>query len=324
MRDSRWDVVVVGGANTDYLVRGPELPRPGATIEGDEFQEAPGGKGANQAVAAARLGARVALIARVGDDERGTTLIERIDDEGVDTHHVLRDAEAPTGVAVIQVDQLGEKQILTAPGANRRLAPRDVRAAAAILRDGKVALLQLEPPLETVIAAAHIAHEAGGRVVLDPAPAVALPDELLRILDVIRPNAGEAKVLTGVTVKDRRSARHAAERLLSRGVRAVAIQAGEGGDLMVWADGERWLPRIPMRAVDATGAGDAFAATLAVMLAEDRPLAEAGRLASAAAALTTTKLGAQAALPRREAVLELADRGGRELRRPGYGAEVAT
>jgi ribokinase len=297
-----WDVVVVGGANMDFLARGAKLPRPGDTIQGEEFQEAPGGKGANQAVAAARLGARVAFVARVGGDARGAAIVERLDAEGVDTRHVLRDAVAPTGVAVIQVDREGEKQILTAPGANRRLSERDVRAAAPVLEAARVALFQLEPPLETVLAGARIAHGAGARIVLDPAPAVPLPDELLRIIDVVRPNAEEAEVLTGVAVTDERSAREAAERLLSRGVGAVAVQAGSGGDLLLWKDGEQWLPRFELKSVDATGAGDAFAATLAVMLAEGRSLADAGRLASAAAALTTTKLGAQAALPTREAV----------------------
>jgi ribokinase len=309
-RSTRWDVVVVGGANTDYLARGPELPRSGATVRGDEFQEAPGGKGANQAVAAARLGARVTFVGRVGADARGDALMRRLEAEGVDTRHSVCDDEAATGVAVIQVDRKGEKQILTAPGANLRLGTADVSAATDVLRDTRVLLLQFDPPMDTVLVAAHLAHAAGARIVLDPAPPERVPEELLRLVHVIRPNSGEATALTGIGVDDRATARQAAEHLLERGVDAACVQAGKAGDLLVWrSDGgeprERWLPRFDVASVDATGAGDAFAAALSVMLAEGNPLDEAARFASAAAALTTTKLGAQAALPRREAVLAL-------------------
>jgi ribokinase len=305
-----WDVVVVGGANTDYLVRGPRLPRAGETVVGDVFQPAPGGKGANQAVAAARLGARVAFVARLGLDDRGDEVLGRLAAEGVDARQVTRDADAPTGVALIMVGEGGEKQMLTAPGANRHLAVADLRAAERTIAAARVVLVQLEAPLDAVGAALRLGRDAGARVVLDPAPAppTPLPDELLRLVDVIKPNAGEARALTGVSVGDRRSAREAAERLLERGVRAAAVQAGDEGNLLVSHDGEYWLPKIPVASVDATGAGDAFAAAIAVMLAEGRSLEEAGRFANAAA-LTTTALGAQAALPRRENVLALLARG---------------
>jgi ribokinase len=303
---------VVGGANMDYLARGPKLPTPGDTVRGSEFEEAPGGKGANQAVAASRLGARVALIARVGADSRGDAIVERLQSEKVDVRFVLRDDDVPTGVAVIQVDERGEKQILTAPGANLRLSTDDVLGGAVAIRAARVVLAQLETPLETVIAAAHLGREAGARVILDPAPPTPLPDELLRLVDVIRPNAGEARVLTGVPVRDRTSARKAAQVLLERGVGAVAIQAGDAGNLLVWRGGERLFAKVPVKSVDATGAGDAFAAALVVMIADGRTLEEAGPFASAAAALATTKLGAQAALPRREEVLALMARGEQE------------
>jgi ribokinase len=293
----------------DYLARGPRLPAPGDTVQGNEFQEAPGGKGANQAVAASRLGARVALIARVGADARGDAIVERLQSERVDVQFLLRDAGVPTGVAVIQVDERGEKQILTSPGANLRLSADDVLGAAAAIRAARVVLAQLETPLGAVGAAARLGREAGAQFVLDPAPPTPLPDDLLRLVDVIRPNAGEARVLTGVPVRDRPSARMAARALLERGARAVAVQAGDAGNLLVWREGERLLPKIPVKSVDATGAGDAFAAALAVMVAEGRTLEEAGPFASAAAALTTTKLGAQASLPRRDEVLALVARG---------------
>ena len=304
-RSMEWDVVVVGSANTDFLIRGPKLPGPGETATGEEFHEGAGGKGANQAVAAARLGARTALVARVGRDRRGDELLRGLTAEGVDLRQVARDPDAPTGAAVIMVDRQGEKTILIAPGANGRLGVADVDAAAGMIQAARVVLCQLEVPVDAVLAAARLARAAGARVVLDPAPARPLPDELLRLLDVIRPNAGEAETLTGVKVRDRKSARQAADVLLGRGVGAVAVQAGDEGNLLVWPGGECWMPKIPVKSVDATGAGDALAGGLAVMLAEGRPLEEAGPFANAAAALKTTAVGAQAGLPRRDAVLRL-------------------
>ena len=301
----QWDVVVVGSVNTDFLIRGPKLPTPGETALGEEFHEGPGGKGANQAVAAARLGARTALVARLGRDRRGDELAERLSAEGVDLRHVVRDAEAVTGAAVILVDHHGEKEILIAPGANGRMGAADLDAAADMIRSARVVLCQLEIPLEAVSAAFRLGRAAGAKTVLDPAPARPLPDELLRLLDVIRPNASEAEALTGIPVHDRAAARRAAEQLLGRGVRAVAVQAGDEGNLLVWAGGECWMPKLPVKSIDATGAGDAFAAGLAVMLAEGRPLDEAGPFANAAAALATTVVGAQSGLPRREAVEKL-------------------
>jgi ribokinase len=299
----KWDVVVVGGANWDYLTKGPALPEPGQTVRGDEFQEAPGGKGANQAVAAARLGAKVAMVGRVGDDDRGRRIVDRFREEGVDVMHVMFDPSATTGVALVHVGGDGEKQIQTAPGANERLTIADVAAARAYLEDTKVLLLQLEPPLDVVIAAAQLAHAAGARVVLDPAPPSPQPlgDDLLRLVHLIRPNADEARALTGLDVQDQESAREAASRLVDRGVTAAVVQGGSEGDLAVWRDDneqrELWLPRIPVEAVDATGAGDSFVASLAVMIARKQSMKRAGVFASAAAALTTTKVGAQAALP---------------------------
>jgi ribokinase len=305
MRRTDWDVVVVGGANMDFLVKGSSLPDPGQTIEGESFQQAPGGKGANQAVAAARLGVRVAMVARVGKDEHGSAIVRGLEGEHVSTRHVSRDEKDSTGVALIMVDQRGEKQILTAPGANRRMTPEQVRAAGTVIQSTRVVLAQLEVPLECVLEAARLGRKAGARFVLDPAPALPLPDEFLGLVDVIRPNASEARVLTGITVTDRDSARRAAEWLLKHGAGAAIVQAGDEGDLLVDRDHEYWLPRFRVKSIDATGAGDAFAAALAVALAEGRSLAEAGPFASAAAALATTVVGAQAGLPRRDAVLAL-------------------
>ena len=300
-----YDVVVVGKANIDYLVRGPRLPGPGQSVNGDAFQEAVGGKGANQAVAAARLGARVALVARVGRDSRGDVVLARLHDEAVDTRFVTRDPEEPTGVALCQVGASGEKQILSASGANARLTAALVREAAPALTSARVVLCQLGVPLEAVEEAVRIARSVRVLVMLDPGPPAPLPNGLLAQLDVIRPNASEAQILTGIRVRDRNGAREAARDLLRRGVKTAVVQAGDDGDMALSRGRELWLPRFDVKRVDATGAGDAFASALAVCLAQGKPLEEAGPFASAAAALATTHLGAQASLPMREAVLQL-------------------
>jgi ribokinase len=294
----RCDVVVLGGINTDYLIRGRVLPGPGTSLNGDEFLEAPGGKGANAAVAAARLGARTALIGQVGKDTRARALLDHLTNERVRSEHVSLDAGAPTGAAVIQVDQGGQKQILAVLGANLRLTRADVEAATDTIRAARILVAQLEVPVECVNAAVQIANHAGVRIVLDPAPPRALPDDLMRLIHVIRANASEVETLTGVRGRDRKSARAGAHALLARGVRAAVIEA-PGGNLLVWDSGEVWIPELPVTRVDATGAGDAFAAGLAVALAEEQPLPEAARFASGVAALATTALGAQTALPNR-------------------------
>jgi ribokinase len=234
--------------------------------------------------------------------------LTHLEAEGVDVTAVYRSSQIPTGVALVQVTKAGEKQIMVAPGANHALSVDDITEALPLLRSARVVLTQLEIPQATVDATVRQAHKAGVQVLLDPAPARTVHDEVLRLVDVVKPNAGEAKSLTGVTVTDRTSAHEAARALLARGLKIVAIQAGDQGNLLVWQAGEQWLPRIDVDSVDATGAGDAFAAALAVALAEGRPLTAAGPFANAAAALTTTKIGAQTALPRRQAVLDLVQR----------------
>lgn len=299
------DVLVVGGANYDVLIKGPALPAPGETVVGRELHEAPGGKGANQAVAAARLGARTAFVGRVGNDDRGRRVLRKVAEEGVAVEHCVVDREAPTGVALIAVDDRGEKQIVTAPGANLRLAPSDLERAAALFAGTKVVLLQLESGLATMLAAARRARAAGALVVLDAAPPVPDAGELLAIVDVVRANGAEARLLTGIQVRDIDSAREAALALRRPGNGAACVATGDG-DLMVFGDGgESWFPRQRVHAVDATGAGDAFAAALAVSLAEGRSLVDAGWLGCAAAAIKTTRVGAQAGLPRRAEVDQL-------------------
>jgi ribokinase len=301
-------VVVVGGINSDYLVRGPRLPGPGETLDGESFHEGPGGKGANQAVAAARLGAESLFVGRVGKDARGEALVEALRRARVDATHLRFDAASASGAALIQVDGRGEKQIFVAPGANARVGVDDVVAALDAFRGANVVLAQLEIPLDAVIAAARAARDAGARFVLDPAPARPLPDELLAMTEVIRPNAGEARTLTGIEVNDRAAARAAADVLIRRGARVACVQAGDAGDLLVAGSDEFFLPRLPVHSVDATGAGDAFAAALSVAMGLDWDWRRAGAFANAAAALATTRVGAQEGLPTRSEVERLLGR----------------
>ncbi|MDP2308355.1 MAG: PfkB family carbohydrate kinase [Pseudomonadota bacterium] len=295
------DVVVLGGLNTDFLVKGPRLPWPGETVRGWEFHQGPGGKGGNQAVAAARLDASVRMIGRVGRDERGKALIAGLVSEGIGVDAVGIDSDSPTGVALVGVAADGGKQTLTAPGANLALG---IPEAAGALGEARVLLVQLEVPLDTVCAAVRRARAAGMKVVLDATPAMPLPAQLVADLYVIRANASEAHVLTGVIVHDRASAAAAAQVLLYRGARA-AIVGAPGGDLLLDGSGETWLPHIHVPSVDETGAGDAFAGALAAELAAGRPIAAAVTFANAAAALATMIVGAQAAMPWRSDVLTL-------------------
>jgi ribokinase len=301
-QEKQWDIVVVGGAYTDYVVRGSRLPKPGETIQGKDFLIAPGSKGSNQAVAAARLGARVAMVAKVGSDERGNDIIDKLKEEGVDTQYMVRDIQTPTGISLIQVDEHGQKQMMISSSASQQLTKEEVKQAADAIKSAKILMTQFEIPLAAAREAIRIAHDAGVQVLLDPAPPMQLPDDLFQEMDVIKPDTKEAEAITGVHVQDRDSAKQAAMKLLQKGVKIVAVQAGDTGDLLVWHDGECWLPRIPVHSVDTTGAGDTFAAALTVALVEEQALREAGQFANAAAALATTKLGGRPSLPRRNEV----------------------
>jgi ribokinase len=295
-------VVVVGGINTDYVVQCDELPCPGQTVQGRDLFVGPGGKGANQAVAAARLGANVHLIGQVGNEARGKELVRGLRAEGINTRFVSFDKKRASGAAIIAVDRSGEKEICAALGANLSWKPQQVRAAEEVIRKAQVVLMQFEAPMACVVAAARLAEKYGVKVVLDPAPPTKVPAELFKLLYAIRPNSDEAEQLTGVKVKDRASARRAAQVLLKRGVQVAAIQAGDAGDLVVSKEEEILVPRIKVKAIDATGAGDAFAGAFAVAVAEGLPLREAARLANVTAALSTTKFGAQEGLPTRAEV----------------------
>lgn len=303
----RTRVVVVGSANVDFVVRAPRIPRAGETVLGGDLRRFPGGKGANQAVAAARLEAEVTLVARVGDDDLGRDAVEGYRAEGIDTRHLVVDPGAPTGAALIVVDEEGENAIAVAPGANARLAPADVEEAADGIRGADVLLLQLETPPEATERAVGIARGAGTRVLLNPAPARSLDAAFLATVDVLTPNREEARRLAEGLGADAEGPEAAARALHEAGVGHVAVTLGKEGVLAYGPDGPRSLPAVPVRAVDATAAGDAFSAALAVALGAGRAWRSALDFARRAAALSTTREGAQPSLPTLEEVRRACD-----------------
>ena len=292
-------VVVVGSSNTDMIIQAARIPRPGETILGGQFAMAAGGKGANQAVAAARAGGQVAFIARVGDDVFGEQAVKGFAQDGIDVRHVIRDREAPSGVALIFVAADGENSIGVASGANGRLSPDDVQAAADVIGSADVLVMQLETPLETVRAAARIAAERKVRVILNPAPAQALDDEILERVSILTPNETEAELLTGIRVDSDENAGKAARALRSRGVRTVIITLGSRGVFVLADELTGIVPGFKVTPVDTTAAGDVFNGALAVSIGPERDLADAICFANAAAAISVTRLGAQPSAPKR-------------------------
>jgi ribokinase len=293
-------VVVVGSLNTDLVVRTPRFPRPGETIAGHDFHTVAGGKGANQAAAAARLGASVAMVGCVGGDDFGRQQLAGLGRLGVNVDAVRRDDTASTGVALIMVDEAGQNSIILDLGANVRLSVADVRAAEAAIASASVLLVQLEIPLEVVEQAIQLARRHQVMAVLNPAPAQDLPPELLRHVDVLIPNESEAALLTGIDVTDMERGREAAEKLLQAGVGIVIMTLGERGALAVSRQTVVHAPAFQVDVVDTTAAGDAFVAGFAVALAEGRELPNAVRFANAAGAVAVTRLGAQPSLPTRQ------------------------
>lgn len=292
-------MAVVGSLNLDLVVPVPHHPSPGETVLGGDAFRNPGGKGANQAVAAARLGQPTAMIGRVGGDEAGSTLISALQAAGVDASRVVRTPGAPTGIALISVDERGENAIVVSPGANSRVTPADVEASEDILGSAGVLLLQLEIPIETVVAAARA---ASGTVILNPAPARSIPPSLLEAVDVIVPNRSELAVLAGAGAEpadDGQTARLAAR---IQGPGAVVVTLGADGAMVVEGGRTERIPAIPVEPVDTTAAGDAFCGALADALVRGKPLGEAARWAGRAAAVACTRPGAQPSLPSREDV----------------------
>lgn len=298
-------IVVVGSSNTDMIIRLNRLPRPGETLLGGEFSMAAGGKGANQAVAAARAGGHVTFIARVGKDVFGDRALEGFRRDGIAVDRIIRDPRSASGVALIFVGAEGQNSIAVASGANARLTASDVRKARRVIAEADLLMMQLETPLATVRAAAQEATAARVAVMLNPAPARPLSRTLLRLVTVLTPNETEAEMLSGVRIRNDRSAVRAAVALLGQGPKIVAITLGARGALVATREGHQIVPAFPVRAVDTTAAGDVFNGALAVALAEGRELNDAVRFANAAAALSVTRLGAQPSAPKRSAIERL-------------------
>ncbi len=292
-------ILVIGSSNTDMIVKMPRIPQPGETILGGKFSTAAGGKGANQAVAAARAGGNVTFVARMGQDMFSDQAIQGFEQDGIQVEHIVKDADAPSGVALIFVDEKGENSIAVASGANANLSPADIQNAAGTIASADIVLLQLEIPLETVQAAARIAADNHVKVILNPAPAQALPDELLQRVTVLTPNESEAQILTGTKVQTQAQTAATAHALQARGVETVIITLGPRGAYVRSTDYEGLIPSYKVSAIDSTAAGDVFNGVLAVFLAEGSPIPDAIRFANAAAALSVTKLGAQPSAPRR-------------------------
>lgn len=295
-------IVVVGSLNMDLVARSPRIPQPGETILGGELQYHPGGKGANQAVAAARLGGQVTMIGRVGRDAFAQPLLDNLAASDVDHTYVLPTPDVATGVALIVVDDNGQNSIVVTSGANNLLTPLDVDAAESVIEDAQVLLLQLETPIETVHRAAEVAHRHGVTVILNPAPAQKLPDELLRLVDILIPNESETALLTGMPAVKPEDTIAAGQALRVLGIETVIITLGKAGAVLIQEGEPVVVPTFHVNAVDTTAAGDAFVGSLAVALAERLSLREAVRRGNAAGALSTTKPGAQPSLPTRAEV----------------------
>ena len=302
-------VAVVGSFNMDLVFGAPRLPGHGETLSGSAFGMFIGGKGANQAVAAARAGADVEMVGRLGIDNFGRDIATALEAEGIRLRHVVRDSVEGTGVAGIVVAADGANSIVVVPRANGRLSTADVRKARASLAAADVLLLQLEVPLEASLAAAKVARQAGVKVVLNPAPARDLPDALYAAVDVLTPNESETHFLTGVPATTPEGAAEAARALRARGVKTVLLTLGERGALLLEPEAPpRHIQSFPVDVIDTTAAGDAFCGALAVALAEGKSMDEAARFGCAAGALACTVMGAGPSLPARSAIERLLNR----------------
>jgi len=291
-------IIVIGSSNTDMVVKSPELPKPGETILGGTFLMNAGGKGANQAVAAARLGGDVTLVAKVGNDIFGKKSVEGFKQENINTEFVFIDENTPSGTALIMVNEEGENCIVVAPGANAQLLPVDIEQVKDI-SEAAIILMQLEIPIETIAAVITIAKTNKRRVIINPAPAQQLPDELLNGLFLITPNETEAKLLTGVHVDDEVTASQAAEVFLNKGVQNVIITLGKQGAYFQNNDLQFTAEAPVVKAMDTTAAGDTFSGAIAVAVTENMEWKQAIEFAVKAASISVTKMGAQASVPYR-------------------------
>jgi ribokinase len=290
-------IVVIGSSNIDLVAKSHKIPVVGETLTGSDFFMTPGGKGANQAVAAAKLGAEVIFVARLGKDLFAEKSLENFRSVNISTKHVVQLEGVPSGVAIIAIDDNGKNIIIVVPGANGKLMPADVEKAEADIAAAGVVVCQLEVPIETVEKAAALAVKNKVPFILDPAPARPLSDKLLSMVDVIKPNETEAQTITGIKVTDVESAAKAADWLLAKGVKNVIITLGEKGALLANKGGKETISSLRVKAVDSTAAGDAFTGALAYGLANGKLLKDAAQYANVVAAISVQRLGAQASMP---------------------------
>ncbi len=302
-------ITVVGSANIDLIMKLPRLPRPAETVTGGEFLQAHGGKGANQAVAAARAGRQVDFVGCVGDDAYAPQILENLSAAGIDAGGVTRVPGVATGTALIMVNESGQNMIGVAPGANSRLGPDQVAACRARIESASLVMLQMEIPAPAVMTALEIARKAKTPVMMNYAPAGTVPLQVSDSISVLVVNEPEAEALTGIPVPGRSEAETAAIALLERGPKAVIVTLGADGALAAEGDEVRHVPAFPVQAMDATAAGDTFCGALAAAMVEGRPLLDGVRFASAAAALSATRLGAQPSIPFRREIEEFLSAG---------------
>ncbi|PKO00842.1 MAG: ribokinase [Chloroflexi bacterium HGW-Chloroflexi-5] len=293
------NIVVVGSLNMDLVVRLPKIPKPGETLLGGVFNTYPGGKGANQAVAASRLGGHVSMIGCVGDDSFGRELVENLTKEGVDTSHVFVQPIVSSGVALIQVDDQAQNSIAVASGANFRLSSEYVEKAMQAIEKIDVVVMQLETPLETIYTAARVANQRGAKVILNPAPAQVLENDLLQLVDYLIPNEYEIATMTGFQIQNITDVNQAAQQLFSKGVKNLIVTLGNKGSVIfeVNTNNSVDIPAWKVQAVDTTAAGDCFIGAFAVGLSKEKSVKDAAAFASAAAAISVTRVGAQPSLP---------------------------
>jgi len=295
-------IVVIGSCNTDMVVKSDRLPVPGETILGGAFMMNPGGKGANQAVAVARLGGNVTFVSKTGNDLFGKQSIEMYNEENINTDYIFSDPNLPSGVALIMVDTNGENCIVVASGANASLSIQDIEKARNVIESADILLMQLEIPMQTVEYAAKLANDKGIKVILNPAPAAFLSNELLKCLYAIIPNENEAEMLSGIKVSDWNSAKQAADIISSKGVDVVVITLGSKGAFIKEGDTYHEVLVEKIKAVDTTAAGDTFCGAICIGLSENLSIEQAVRMANKAAGITVTREGAQAAIPYRKEI----------------------
>lgn len=296
-------ILVIGSSNTDMTVRTDRLPSPGETVVGGIFTMGYGGKGANQAVAAKRLGGDVTFVCKIGKDIFGENSLKKYEMEGIDTSHILF-SDKPSGIALINVDASAENSISVASGANLDFTSDDVRNMEDVIREASVLVLQMEIPAETVLEAARIAFEYGIYVILNPAPACILPETIYKYVTLMIPNATEAGQISGIRVSDRESAEIAAGRLMKNGARNVIITMGASGSIICGETGSVFIPSVKVNAADTTAAGDTYCGALSVALSEGKSLHDAALFATVASSIAVTRCGAQESIPTRAEVEE--------------------